>query len=128
MPADPKPRDLADLNYVLASIKEDDALKKRAEKHARASGRPLVAFATGIELLFWCRKHGEPFLDYVERCAIEFDLEKPDVLLSAARALQEDGLASPFDAVHLAEALLRGARLVTADERLWKTRYPTAPF
>lgn len=121
-------QDLADLNFVLASIKADDALKKRAEKHARALGKPAVTFATGIELLFWCRKHGAPFLDYVERCALEFDLEKRDVLLAAAHALQEEGLASPFDAVHLAEALHRDVKLVTADEKLWRSRFPTRPF
>jgi hypothetical protein len=127
MPPTPA-RDVADLNFVLACLKEDDALKKRAQRHARASGQPDVPFAVGIELLLWCRKHGESYLDFVERCVIAFDVERPDVLLAAAHALEEEGVRSPFDAVHLAEALVRNVRLVTADEPLWRTRYPMARY
>jgi len=120
--------DHADLNLVLAHLKAADALKARAEKHLRAAGRPLVTFAVGVELLFWCRKHGLSPLDYAERCVTTFEVEGGDVLLAAAHAMEREGVTSPFDAVHLAEAMHRGARLVTADERLLKSKYPTLAY
>ncbi|GEM_PF-4606918 len=120
--------DLADLNLVLAHLKQADALKARAEKHLRAAGAPLVTFAVGIELLLWCRKHSLSPLDFVERCVTTFEVEGSDVLLAAAYAMERDGIASPFDAVHLAEAMHRRARLVTADDRLLRSKYPTLAY
>lgn len=119
----------ADLNYVLATIKEEDALRARAAKRARApGGKPVVTFAVGIELLLWCRKNEVHPIAAVDLCVREFETEKADILATAAHAMQKDGLRSPLDAVHLAEALHAGTRLLTADERLWKTRFPTEAF
>lgn len=119
---------LADLNLVLAVIKEEDALKARAAKFVRTRGDLIMTFATGIELLLWCRKHRLHFVDYVDRALESFPSERPEVLRTAAQALHEGQVTSPFDAVHLADALHRGTTLATADEALWKTRFPTERF
>lgn len=122
----------ADLNLVLAVLKGQDALKERAAACLRKSGVPVVVtYSVGIELLFWCRKHGENYLDAMALCAKNFAVEKADQLLTAAFALQNDGLDSPFDAIHVAEAFHAGTVLVTADERLRKRvagRYPVEAF
>lgn len=124
-PAPPR----ADLNLVLAVIQEQDALKARGERFlAGADLPPVVPFAVGIELLLWCRKRGAAYVPAVTACAYHFELEQAEVLLTAAQALERGEVRSPFDAVHLAEAFLAGVPLVTADERLWRTRYPTARF
>lgn len=119
---------LADLNLVLAAIKEEDALKSRAEKHLARRDRHVMTFATGIELLLWCRKHRLHYVDHLDRAVERFTTEGVEVLRTAAQALQDGAIKSPFDAVHLAEALHRGLPLATADEALWRTRFPTERF
>lgn len=130
MPADAAPAPpRADLNLVLAVIQDADALKARAERHlAKTALPPIVPFAVGIELLLWCRKHGAPYERAVIATRYHFELERSEVLLTAAQALERGEVRSPFDAVHLAEAFHEGAALVTADERLWRSRYPTERF
>lgn len=118
----------ADLNFVLATLNEADALHDRATRFLRHRTKPAVPFAVGIELLHWCRKHGESYLGVLGACVQEFEVEKAPVLLSAGHLLEHDRLKSPFDAVHLAEAREAGAALLTADERLWKTTFPTERF
>lgn len=124
----PSPPGHADLNFVIALIKEGDALTSRATKWLKANGQPRVTLATGIELLLWCRKHRLDPLDTVARVAVALPLEEPLVLATAASIMAEEGIKSPFDAIHLALALHRGEPLVTADERLWRTPYPTERF
>lgn len=119
---------LADLNLVLATIKEEDALKRRAEKWLASNGPARMTFATGIELLLWCRKHRLHYVDHVDRAIERFETEGTEVLRTAAQALQDGAVRSPFDAVHLSEALHRGMPLVTADEALWRTKFPTERF
>lgn len=120
----------ADLNLVVAVLKERDALKERAEKFlASAEGSSIrVPYAVGIELLLWCRKHAVDPVAAVSACMQRFHLENADELLTAAAALKSGEVASPFDAVHLATSWHAGANLATADERLWRTRYPTLRF
>lgn len=118
---------LADLNLVLATIKEEDALKKRAERYVATHHARMTA-ATGLELLLWCRKHKLHYVDHLDRAIAHFEAEGAEVLLTAAQALQDGVVTSPFDAVHLAEALHRGTVLATADEALWKTAFPTERF
>lgn len=121
--------DHADLNLVLAVLKEHDALKVRAEKFLRgARPKPVVPFAVGIELLFWCRKHGVPAFEAMGACVRSFEVERSEELLTAAEALQFQGMRSPFDAVHVAVAMHAGVRLVTADEGLWDPDLPTARY
>lgn len=122
------PDRLADLNLVLAIVKEEDALRRRALAYMKAHPRPSMTFATGIELLLWCRKHRLHYVDYLDRALESFEGEKPEVLRTAAQALHDGSVASPFDAVHLAEALHRGVPLATADEALWRTRFPVEKF
>lgn len=131
----PKPSTVAkfaDLNLVLAVLKGQDALKSRAEAYVKNVGVPVVVpYSVGIELLFWCRKHGENYLDAMALCVKNFVVEKADPLLTAAHALQNEKLTSPFDAVHLAEAFHAGTSLATADEKLQRKaagRYPVEPF
>jgi predicted nucleic acid-binding protein len=130
--APPEPRgppDHADLNLVLATIKENDSLGSRAAKFLEGTPvAPVVPFAVGVELLFWCKKYGENHVHAMGACVRCFNVEKADVLLTAAHALQNEGLDSPFDAVHLAEALYAGVKLVTADEALHATKYPTRRY
>ncbi len=128
MPADGEGRDLADLNFVLAHLKEKDALKARAERYEKKSARPRVTFAVGVELLFWCRKHDQDYIQAMGSAVASFDVEQAEELATAAHILQKEGLKSPFDAIHLSQAFHRGVRLVTADEALWRTKYPTARF
>lgn len=120
---------LADLNLVIALLKDDDALKARAEAFAsQHHERLVVTAAVGLELLLWCRKYGQPPVDVLAACMSRFEVESHDVLLTAAHALQKGDVSTPFDAFHLAEALHRGTHLVTADEELVRSRYPTTPF
>ena len=86
-----------------------------------------------LPLLLWCRKHRLQFVDYLDRAAERFETEgidvlRIDVLRTAAQALQDGVVTSPFDAIHLSEALHRRTVLATADEALWKTRFPTEKF
>lgn len=119
---------LADLNLVLAVIKEEDALKARAMRYVAARPRPVAPVSVGIELLLWCRKHRLAYVDWMDRAIERFDVENAEVLQIAAQALKEGRVRSPFDAVHLAEALHRGVPLATADEALWTSGFPTARF
>ena len=129
MAAEPARAPHADLNFVLAVIKDEDALRRRAMKCiSSAASRPIVTFAVGIELLLWCRKYDAPPMDLVALMMAEFSVENGDVLATAAHAMQKEGLRSPLDAVHLAVAHQMGSTLLTADERLWKTKYPTERF
>lgn len=119
---------LADLNLVLATIKDEDALKQRAERYVAARKRATMTMATGLELLLWCRKHRLHYVDYLDRAFDRFDAEGVEVLRTAAQALQDGVVTSPFDALHLSEALHRGTVLATAGEALWRTRFPTDRF
>lgn len=119
---------LADLNLVLAVLKEDDALKERAHRFLAGKARPIVTSAVGLELLLWCRKHRLSYVDWLDQTLERFEVENAPVLLTAAQALREGRVASPFDAVHVAEALHRSAPLATADEALWKSGFPIERF
>ena len=104
--------DTADLNLVLAVIKPSDALQARAVRHLRRTGRLLVPFSVGVELLFVARRFG---LGCVES-------------LGAAEALDSGEVETVFDAVHLADAFHRSGSLHTADRRLLRTAFPTVRF
>lgn len=119
---------LADANLVLAVIKPTDALRARAKRHLEQHGRLTVPFSVGIELLLIARKHAIEPGDLIDMADAHFDLENRAVLDLAADALAEGELQGAFDAVHAAEAFLRGTRLHTADDRLLRSAYPTASF
>jgi PIN domain nuclease of toxin-antitoxin system len=119
---------LADLNLVLASIKEEDSLKARATSFLAKHETPIVSMAVGLELLLWCRKHRLSYVEWTDRMIQTFPVENAEILLTAAQALKERRTTSPFDAVHLAMALHRDSPLVTADEPLWKSGFPVERF
>ncbi|MHB8585056.1 MAG: PIN domain-containing protein [Thermoplasmatota archaeon] len=107
---------LADLNLVLTTLKDEDKLKRRAMDFLAKNDPPTVTSAVGLELLLWCRKHRPSYIDWTDRMIGTFPVENSAVLLTAAQALKEGETTSPFDAMHMAEALHRGQPLVTADE------------
>lgn len=118
---------LADADLVTAIVKPRDHLKRRAEAHVKA--HPVtVPFSVGIELLFVARKHGIPCVDFLGAATIHFEVDRVDVLLSAAEALDKAEIGSVFDAVHAAQALLDGVALHTTDAKLASSPFPTVRF
>lgn len=120
--------DTADLNLVLATIKPADALRDRALRHLRTSGRLLVPFSVGMELLFVAKRFALGFVESLGAAEAHFDLENRDVLYTAAEALDAGDVGTVFDAVHLADALHRGGALHTADGELLRTTFATVPY
>lgn len=120
--------DTADANLVLAAIRDGDALHQRARLHLARHSRLLVPFAVGIELLHVARKRGVPLLPLIMEADERFEIEGRDILLAAARSVDEKIIPTVFDAVHVADARHRGAALHTADERLLRAGFPTIGF
>ncbi len=120
--------DTADLNLVLAMIKPEDALRERAARHLRSQNRLLLPFSVGLELLFVAKRFHLGFVESLGSAEAFFDVERRDLLYTAAEALDSGEVSTVFDAVHLADAFHRGGRLHTADERLLRTAFPTVPF
>lgn len=120
--------DTADLNLVLAVIKPKDALRERALRHLRSHGRLLVPFSVALELLFVAKCFRLGFVECLGAAEGHFDLERRDVLYTAAEALDSGEVATVFDAIHLAGAFRRGATLHTADKRLLRNPFPTVGF
>lgn len=119
--------DTADLNLVLAVVKPRDALKERALARIRET-RLVMPYSVGIELLFLARKMGVSPVDALGISAAHLEVERLDVLLTAAEALESGDVKTVFDAVHLADAFHRGGRLHTADDELQRTSFPTSAF
>lgn len=119
--------DTADLNLVLARLLPEDALHGRARGHLRGS-RLLVPFSVGIELLFVARRFDLGLVEALGATEAHFELEAPEILYTAAEALDAGDVTTVFDAVHLADALHRGGRLHTADQALLRGPFPTVPF
>ena len=120
--------DTADLNLVLARILPNDALHERAKRHLRASGRLVVPFSVGLELLFVASRFEFTCVEALGAMEGHFDVEQRNVLYTAAEALDAKEIPTVFDAVHLADALHRNAKLHTADKQLVKSSYPTQEF
>jgi hypothetical protein len=119
----------ADLDLVLALIKPADWLKARATAHVAARERLVVPYSVAIELLFLAREQGVGSLvGALGATEAHFELERRDVLYTAAEALDSGELATVFDAVHAADALHRGAALHTTDARLRGSSFPTVGF
>lgn len=120
---------LADLNLVLARIWPDDALHDRAVDHLEeTSGDLTVPLSVGVELLFVCVKHGIDPVEALGAAEAHFDVERRDVLYTAAEALEVGDVSTVFDAVHAAEALDRGGALHTADAEVLESPFPTEGF
>lgn len=119
--------DYADADLVSAIVKDRDHLKLRAEHHLRHHS-VRVPFSVGIELLFIAPKMGLRYRDFVGAATQHFEVERSKVLLTAAEALDEGEVKTVFDAVHAAQALADGVRLVTTDQKLLKSAFPTAAF
>lgn len=120
--------DTADLNLVLARILPKDALHERARRHLAKSGRLVVPFSVGMELLFICSRFRLGCVEALGAAEAHFDVEGRATLYSAAEALDAGDVPTVFDAVHLADALHRGGRLHSADERLQRTPFATVAF
>ena len=119
---------LADANLVLGALNPQDALHERAARHLAAHRGLLVPFSVGIELLLIAKKHGVGHVQLLAAAEGLFELEKADVLYTAAEALDAREVSTVFDAVHLADALHRGGKLHTADGALLKGAFPTEGF
>ncbi len=117
-----------DLNLVLAVIKPADALRARAIRHLRSRGRLLVPFSVALELLFVAKRFRLGSVEALGATEAHFELERRDVLYTAAEALDSGEVSTVFDAVHLADAFHRGGRLHTADEALLRTSFPAVRF
>lgn len=119
--------DYADSDLIAAIVKPCDHLKARAE--ARLAKGPLtVPFSVGIELLFVARKFGKPCVDFLGAASRYFTLERLDVLLAAAEALDTGEVGTVFDAVHGAAALVDGAVLWTTDGKVLGSGFPARRF
>lgn len=118
---------LADANLVAAIVKPTDHLKKRAEAHLRKNA-VIVPFSVGIELLFVAKKHGVGYVDFIGAASTYFEMDRVDVLLAAAEALDKREIATVFDAVHASQALVGGTTLHTTDVKLLASAFPTTPF
>lgn len=118
----------ADLNLVLAIIKPEDALRERARAHLRSRARLRVPFSVGLELLFVAKRFRLGFVESLGAAEAHFDVERREILYTAAEALDSGEVPTVFDAVHLADAFHRGGRLHTADERLLRSDFPTVRF
>lgn len=119
---------LADLNLVLARILPDDDLHERARHRVAEADTLVVPFPVGLELLFVAHRWGLGRVEALGAADAHFDVERADVLYTAAEALDAGEISTVFDAVHCAEALHRDTPLVTADESLHGAPYPTEAF
>lgn len=117
----------ADADVVAAIVKPADHLKARAEALLRKTP-VIVPFSAGIELLFVARKFSIPCVDFIGAASRRFDLDRVDVLLTAAEALDEGEVATVFDAVHAAQALVDGAILFTTDRGLRASPFPVKAY
>ena len=120
--------DTADLNRVLALIKPSDALRRRARRHVEDHGRLLIPFSVGLELLFVAKRFHLGFVESLGAAEAHFDLERRDILYTAAETLDSGEISTVFDAVHLADAFHREGSLHTADDELLRTSFPTTRF
>ena len=120
--------DTADLNLVLAAILPEDSLRKRALAHLEGSPRLTMPVSVGLELLMVAQRFELPHVAALGAAEGRFEVEGRDVLYSAAEALDAGDVKTVFDAVHLADALLRGGKLHTADRALQRTSFPTQAF
>ncbi len=118
---------LADADLVTAIVKATDHLKRRAQAHLKDNA-VTVPFSVGIELLFVAKKHGVGFVAFLGAASTHFEIDRVDVLLAAAEALDKQEISTVFDAVHASQALLDGTRLHTTDARLLRSPFPTATF
>lgn len=118
---------LADADLVAAIVKPTDHLKRRAEAHLRKFAL-TVPFSVGIELLFVAKKHGISYVDFLGAASTHFDIDRVDVLLAAAEALDNGEIGTVFGAVHASQALLDGIRLHTTDAKLLASAFPTSTF
>jgi predicted nucleic acid-binding protein len=119
--------DTADLNLVLAIILPQDRLKSRTEAHLASGKRLLVPLTVGIELIAVAHKHGLRPVEAVGAVTGRFEVEKKELLFAAAQAI-ESGELTTFDALHAADAYIRGVRLHTADKKLRESAFPTTGF
>lgn len=120
-------RGLADADLVAAIVKTSDHLKARAVAHRKAHDLQ-VPFSVGIELLFVAKKHGVAYVDFLGAASTHFDIDRVDVLLAAAEALDNGEISTVFDAVHASQALLDRTALHTTDEALLQSPFPTVKF
>ncbi|MFQ6013349.1 MAG: PIN domain-containing protein [Thermoplasmata archaeon] len=118
----------ADLNLVLAVVKSKDRLRDRAVRHLERFGPLLVPFSVALELLFVAKRFGLGYVEILGATEAHFDLERREVLYTAAEALDAGDVKTVFDAVHLADAFHRGGALHTADRELLQTAFPTVGF
>jgi hypothetical protein len=120
--------DTADLNLVLARILPGDALHDRAKHHLKRVGRLLVPFSVGVELLFVASRFRFTCVEAIGAVEAHFEVEGRNVLYTAGEALDAKEIPTVFDAIHVADALHRDARLHTADKKLVASVYPTREF
>lgn len=119
---------LADTNLVVAAIDPRDGLHARALAHLRTNRGLTMTTAIGLELLLVMRKRGDSCVEALAAAEQHFEIENADAVYAAAEAMDTRALPTTFDALHLAEAALRGTTLHTADERLLRSPYPTTAF
>lgn len=120
--------DTADANLVLAALSPADALHARAMAHLARKAKLALPFSVSIELLHGAHKRGVPLTPFVAAVDERFEIESRELVLIAARALDEQLVQGVFDALHAADALHHGRALHTADERLLRSGFPTVPF
>lgn len=120
--------DTADLNLVLGRILPGDALHDRAKRHVKRNERLLVPFSVGLELLFVAARFDFTCVEALGAAEAHFEIESARILYTAAEAMDAKELPTVFDAIHLANALHRGGRLHTADNKLLASSYPTTEF
>ncbi|MHB8633910.1 MAG: hypothetical protein ACYDBQ_08110 [Thermoplasmatota archaeon] len=118
---------LADADLVTAIVKTSDYLKRRAEGHL-AKDDVTVPFSVGIELLFVAQKHGLSYVDFIGAASTHFTIDRVDVLLTAAEALDNAEIATVFDAVHASQALVDETTLHTTDQKILASPFPTTRF
>ncbi len=118
----------ADANLLVASVYADDALHTRATAHLQRVDRLRATVPAVLEAFIAVRRKGGSQQALIADLAKRFDIEQQAVLETAARALDEGLIGTPFDAYHAAEALLRGERLHTADKELLASEFPTIRY
>lgn len=71
---------------------------------------------------------GVGYVDFVGAASTHFDIDRVDVLLAAAEALDKGEIGTVFDAVHACQAMVAGTELHTTDAKLLASPFPTVPF
>ena len=85
-----------------------------------------MPYSVGIELLLvGIKKRLRPVAS-IGAATAWFDVERKEVLFAAAQALEAGELNGVFDALHEADAFVRGGRLHTADRAPQDSAFPTA--